>query len=177
VRTARRTWRDIGERIGKLARNPNAQSLNKELAEATRRGALAEAERIAAEQSRARKERQAQAYERLRSEGVDAELLDAHARLAALDYTNRVQRAAIVRQLARRLGGIPPEEHGSRSSAPRYDARGYARRHGLFFESWLTFKDATTGFPALADWLCGQDCNNLRYDLHAGPAFFDDDEE
>ena len=95
-----------------------------------------------------------------------------------MSYTNRTERAAVVRQVAARLGEVSRAGDGSQNSAPRYDATGYAKREGLLLElGWVSFRDATTGLPALVDWVCEKRCRNLKYDVHFGPSLMDELEE
>ena len=177
-RLARRTWGQIDESMGKLWQSSDTKALKVNMAAAMRRGAQAEMERLSKEQTRMRKDLETQTYARLRAGGCDAELLDFHARLAALHYTNRIERASVVRQMAVRLGGVSSEDGDSAKPAPRYDATGYVVRHGLLLEMrWMGFKDATTGVPALMDWLCQKRCRNLKYDMHAGSSYVDDSDE
>src|SRR5207249_837555 len=123
-----------------------SKALNQQLAAAVRRGAQSEVERLSRDQVRVREQRERRAYDRLRSQGLDPQLLDLHARLSALSYTNRTERAAVVRQVAARLGEVSLASDGSQNAAPRYDATGYAKRQGLLLElGWVSFRDATTG--------------------------------
>ncbi len=178
ARKGRRMWRRISEGLAGFWNNEEFKGFNSKIAAAHRRGAQTEVERLSREQEQVRKALEKQAYVRLRAEGCDGELLDLHAQFSSLPYTNRLERAAVVRQLTARLGGLAPGEDGPRDTGPRYDATGYAVPHGLLLEiRWLGFKDATAGFPALADWLCQQGCSGLKYDILSGASSREELEE
>jgi hypothetical protein len=34
--------------------------------------------------------------------------------------------------------------------------------------SWLTLNNPEIGLPAFIEWLCGQDCKSIKYDLQSG---------
>jgi hypothetical protein len=173
TREARRDWHRIDERINKLWQDADSKSLNQQLASAFQRGAQAEVERLVKEKERARKERQERAYERLRGEGFDRELLDAHARLAALNYTNQLERQTVIQGLTQRLGAVANENEPSLGL--NYGATGYVRRQGLLFEvPWTVFKDVSRGFPAIADWLCQKGCRSLKYGITPGGSLLED---
>ena len=55
-------------------------------------------------------------------------------------------------------------------------ASGMVIRHGLMIEiSYASLNDASTGLPALADWLCNHDCKHIHYDL--APGYVESDPE
>ena len=124
----------------------------------------------------ASKKEQAAIYERLRSRGVDAALLDLHAQLAALEYTNRTERLALERQLVLKFGPASTNLDASgKSSAQLGTLSGYASHQGLLVETgWMSFKDAPAGLPAFLDWLCRQGCRQIKYDLIASGLSADD---
>src|SRR5207249_3710255 len=99
ARRARRTWHAIGTNLGAVWNSPQIKALSRQTSAARKRGAQSEAERLLKEQAEVRKREEAAIYDRLRSQGVDPQLLDLHARFAALDYSNRTERAALEREI------------------------------------------------------------------------------
>lgn len=165
---ARREWKRIGREITGVWRDPAIEKINTQFTAASKRGARAEVKRLAAERQALVETLQAQALERLRNpatDGVNAELLDLHGRLEKLSYTNRADRAAVLRQVAARLGAESREDGGPLSSAGAYGVSfGMASQHGLMIEvPWANFRDVWTGLPAFTTWLCEQGCGGIHY--------------
>ena len=103
-------------------------------------------------------------YDRLRKQGMDAELIEFHARLRSLGYTNQTDRAAVEREISAKLG---PAVQGNGSGG----VTGFARHQGLLLElGWLGFDDASNDLPALIEWLCGLGCNSVTYDIFSATA-------
>lgn len=93
-----------------------------------------------------------------------------HAKLTRLAYTNRVECAAVFREVATRLGEVA---YAGELPAPGANAFGTSfgavARHGLMIEvPSASFNAAATGLPAFADWLCGLGCRHIQYDLEGG---------
>jgi len=169
TRQARRMWRHIDESIDGIWKDVDTKALSVQLSAATRRGAQAEVGRLSQERSRLRKDLESRTYSRLRTEGCPVELVDLQTQFHTLSFTNRTERAAVVRQLATHLGEVLRDEDGPQKSTHHYGATGYAIRHGLLLEiPWAAFKDAAIGFPALSDWLCQKGCLQMKYDVHPG---------
>ena len=101
---------------------------------------------------------------------VDPELLELYQQLAALNYTNRIERAALNRQIAGKLGEMPYAGDAPAPEARAYGASfGTVSQHGLLLElTWVSLHDATIGLPALTDWLCQRRCTTIKYELHRG---------
>ena len=179
ARRARRTWFAIGTNTAGVWNSAPAKALNRQVMTAYKRGAKAEAERLTKQQEELRKQEQTAIYERLRNRGVDSALLDFHARLAALDFTNRTARAALEREIGFKLGpnsatpdlaGKSPASHGASS--------GFVSHQGLLVEiRWMSFKDATVGLPAMIDWVCRQGGRTIKYDIISQGMHSDDLEE
>jgi hypothetical protein len=169
ARQARQTWLAIGTNTATAWSSPALDSLNRQFAAARKRGATTEAERLLKEQREVRKKEEAAIYDRLRSLGMDSELIDFHTRLQALDFTNRTQRAALERQVAVRLGQTSEEPGALEEASPRHGVvSGFARHQGLLVEArWMNFSDAPADLPALVDWLCRKQCRTLKYDIHS----------
>ena len=180
-RLARRQWQRITRETGGVWRDPTLRAYSAKILAATRRGATAEARRLSEEQNQQVERIREQIFARLRADTtnrMDPALLDLHAQLDHLNYTNRAERTALLREIAPLLGGVPPADG---SPAPNADpfgtTAGYASKHGLLIEmSWTSFRDPGTGLPALIEWLCGQNCRKLQYDFE-GSAVFSDLEE
>ncbi len=167
ARTARRTWHGIGTNTATVWNSTTVKDLSRQVGAARKRGATAEAERLLAQQMKVRKQQADAVYNQLRSQGVDSELLDLHAQLAALEYTNRTERAILEHQLVRKLGPASTNDEASgRSPAPLGTVSGFASHHGLLVEvGWMHFKDAPLGLPTMIDWLCRQGCSGIKFDI------------
>lgn len=170
---ARREWRRISQATAGIWRHPEFKALNTRIAAAAKRGARAESARLQDEHGKLSEKLRAQALEDLRTNPtnrVDPELLTFYQQLAALDYTNRTERAAVNRQIAGKLGEIPYQDEKPVPEARAYCASyGSVSQHGLLIElNWVSFHDATTGLPAFAEWLCQQRCKTIKYEMHRG---------
>ncbi len=170
---ARQDWRLISEATANLWRHPEFKALNARLAAAAKRGARAESTRLQEEQEKLTEKLRAAALEDLRTNPtnrVDPELLELYQQLAALNYTNRTERAALNRQIAGKLGEMPYAGDAPAPEARAYGASfGTVSQHGLLLElTWVSLHDATIGLPALTDWLCQRRCTTIKYELHRG---------
>lgn len=161
-------WRRINLELDKVWTDPALKSYQTKIQAATLRGDLAEQSRLQAEQTVAVAEISAKMRGLLRADivqPVDASLLDLQARLTG--STNKVERAAILNELAQKLGRVKFIGNNPASGADAYGATsGVASRHGLMIQlSWLSLNDATTSLPALSEWLCNSGCKGTRYDF------------
>jgi Zn-dependent protease len=169
----RREWKRIDQELSQVWTNPALKELNKKMIAAAKRGARAESRRLQDEHQKLATELQTQKREQLRTDPanrIDPELLELHDQLQQLDYTNRVARVALTRQVAVKLGAVPYEGNAPAPGALAWGAGyGNVQRHGLLLEMhWVTLNDATVGLPALAEWLCAQHCSTIKYELQAG---------
>jgi Zn-dependent protease len=165
TRRSREQWRAIGERTAEVWRDPQFKAMSRQMSAAARRGAQTEMARLAKEQTRLREDLSQRAYDRLRSDGFDGELLDLHARYSSLTAG---ERRAVLSRLAERLGGLSAPPTAAQQAAARDSATGFVQRQGLILElPWLSFKDATTGLPAFVHWICQRRCLDLKYELHS----------
>ena len=126
-------------------------------------------------------ERKADLVERMRAEKlanmrtnttlqIDPELFDLYAKMENLNYTNAAGRIELYRVLGEKLGNTAAND---KDFSANY---GVAKPHGALIEvNHLILNDAPTGLPAFADWICGQSCRQLRYEIGDGFAQFLDD--
>ena len=179
-RDARREWRRIGLAVSKALKDPALEDYSKKILAAARRGSRSEAARLGVEERQLEEKLQAQARDQLRASATNPVvpvLVDLNAALAKLNYTNRVERAALLHQVAAQLGEV--KDDGDRP-APGSEsvgaAAGVISRHGLMIEmSWVQLNAAAAGLPALAGWLCDQNCAGIKYDLIGGFGGLGDD--
>jgi len=170
---ARHDWRRVNAELSKVWTNAALKELNKKMIAAIKRGARAESARLQEEHQKLARELQAQTRQKLGTDSmnpINQELLELHAQWQALDYTNRVDRARLLREIAAKLGQVKYEGDQPAPGALAWGASyGSVSRHGLLIEMhWLTLNDAMVGLPALAEWLCEQRCSTLKYDIQAG---------
>lgn len=170
---ARHEWRRIDLELTQVWTNAALKGLNKKLLTAAKRGARAETARLQEEHAKIAEELQAQIRQRLGADAldrIDPELLTLHAELQKLDYTNRLERAALTRKVTGKLGEVPYEGEQPAPGALAWGAGyGQVSRHGLLIElQWVALNDAMVGLPALAEWLCAQNCTTLKYGLMTG---------
>lgn len=180
-RKAREFWQSIDLAVSKAGEDPALEGYFKKIAAAERRGAKLEARRLENDEQQLIEKLQSQARERLRAIATDSaatELIDLNAALAKEDGTNLVARAMLSRQVAALLGEIKyDDEKPNRDAEGAGAASGAVSKHGLVIRiSWMQFNDATVGLPALARWLCDQNCADVKYDLFAGFNGPDDDQ-
>jgi len=174
-RHARREWQRIDEAIS-VWKDPELVEFGKRISAALRRGATTEADRLRAEQQRVVKELRQKKLEKLRTQsagGVMSQLLDLHEQLEEMPYTNRVERAAVSRQVAALLGEVPHENNSAGTASDAYGARtGLVVKHGLLIEvRWMMFNDALVGAPSFVEWLCRGECRHIRYEFESGFGF------
>jgi Zn-dependent protease len=170
---ARRQWQRIDEELSEIWTNAGVKELQKKSGAAYQRGARAEATRLQEEQQKLVKELQAQLRERLGADtekGVDRELLALHAQLEQLDYTNRTERIALLRQVAAKLGEVAYDgDHPAPNALAQTASFGTVSQTGLLIElNWMTLPDAAVGLPLLAEWLCEQGCSTVKYQFQPG---------
>jgi hypothetical protein len=179
---ARQGWRTIGEEIAKAANDPALEPYAAKMAAAMRRGARAEMERLSKEREKQAQEIEARARERLRTESpsrIDPALLDLYARVNSPDLTNHVARRAVLRELAGKLGEVA---YAGDKPAPGAEAcgasSGIVAGRGLLLKAlMINFYDPTQGLPAMAEWLQGLGCKDIRYQMNGSGWASDMDEE
>lgn len=167
---ARQAWSRLERNEINFWTEPEAKALNKRIAAARKRGAMTEADQLSTEREELLKNLQAKHREKIRAElaGTPAvALVDLNAQLAALNYTNRAERAMLMRQIAAHLGELPYD--GNRP-APAATAQGGfmggAMNHGLIVNViWGSLADPQTSLPLLLDWLCEHKCTGIKYDF------------
>jgi Zn-dependent protease len=169
---ARHEWHRIDLELAKIRRNPSLTNYPTRIVAAMKRGDTKEANRLQTEQEKLNEELRTKTYEDLRNRPtnrIDSALIDLHQRLMKLSYTNRVERTAILQELAPRLGRVKYEGDKPAPGADAYGSgSGEVMRHGLLMEVWIRLNDAPTGLPALADWLCDLRCAQIRYEIYGG---------
>ena len=176
---ARRQWQRISRATVGVWRDPEMTSYNAKISAASRRGATSEVRRLYEEQQQRADGVREKIFARLRADPtnrIDATLLELHAKLDRLNFTNHAERAAVRREIAPLLGGAVEEKPSPESD--RFGAvGGYTSKHGLLVEmNWASFRDPATGLPALVEWLCAQNCRKLQYDFEGSAALSDTDE-
>jgi Zn-dependent protease len=80
---------------------------------------------------------------------------------------------ALRQQMAERMGTFPLENGKPKPEVERESAvAGQFVRTGLLLRfDWISFKETDVGLPALAEWLCANQCVQIRYNLEP---FLDD---
>jgi len=172
-RYARHEWQEIEQAIVKATDESGYKDYYKKISAARKRGALAEADRLEAERTQLVQKLQAAACDQLvatATNPVVGVLVGLHIEQDRLNYTNRVERAALQRKIAANLGEVA---YAGDKPDPAADApgatMGMASQHGLMIESsWIQLNDASVGLPELAAWLCEHGCEGVKYDLSAG---------
>ncbi|MFO1488629.1 MAG: site-2 protease family protein [Verrucomicrobiota bacterium] len=166
----RRAWRRIETERMRVWTNSALKAFGPRIAAASKRGAAAESRRLYEEKAKFAEELQKEHLAELRGEEPYAShpwLIDLHERLEHLNYTNRTERAALMREIAGKLGEVPYQDSKPAPGAADYGAAfGTASHHGLMVEiSWIGFFNPAVGAPALLQWLCDQQCLTFRYDF------------
>jgi Zn-dependent protease len=173
-RYARQEWQQIDLVSGKATEdNLELESYFKKISSARKRGAQAEVGRLEEERSQLMQKLQAAACDRLAATATNpvvGVLVGLHAELARLNYTNRVELAALQRNISANLGEVAYDGDKPDPAADATGATmGMASQHGLMVETtWLLLNDASVSLPELANWLCEQGCAGIKYDLSAG---------
>jgi Zn-dependent protease len=104
---------------------------------------------------------------------VDARVVELFARLSASATGTNGPDQGIQLELAQRMGQLAVVNG---TVDKRYAARfGVAAQNGLLIKvPWVSFECIDTGPAALADWLCGKGCVDLKYDFQSGAAWADE---
>lgn len=178
---ARFAWLELQEREREVWSDESLRPFDKRIADATRRGAVAEAERLGEARAEKVESLLAEHRRKLRENlaaSPAAALADLHARLGSLGYTNRAERAAVLREVAIHLGREPGEDGSREESEPGGPGfRGSAQSNGLIVEaSWLGISNPQTVLPWMLNWLCDQRCTSIKYDFKSF-GFFGGEEE
>lgn len=167
----RSDWERMNKSVSDVWSDPEMKTLNRKMTAARRRDSAKELRTLQTEQETLAETIRDRNRERLRtgSDPVDATLLDLHERLAKLNYTNRIERAEVNKQVGAILGSANLREgEDAKSRDPLGASMGSVSQHGLLVEvSWLTFNEPEIGLPAFIEWLCQQDCKSIKYDLQS----------
>ncbi len=166
-------WSRIEKAMSEVWKDPEMKTLSRKMTAARRRDSAKELRKLQDEQEKLTAELRDRNRESLRTsetDPVDAELLNLHARLEKLNYTNRVERAELNRQIGVKLGSVKLRDgDDAKSRDPLGASMGSASQHGLLVEvNWLALNNPEIGLPAFVEWLCGQDCKSIKYDLQSG---------
>lgn len=166
-------WKFINEAVAKTWEEPEMKALNRKVTAAGQRNAPKDWERLEKQREKLNLELGDRIRARLRTnetELVNLELLDLHGRLAMVNETNEVERAAINRQIGARLGSVKsPAGEDETFSDPLGASSGSVSQDRLLIElNWVTLNDPETGLPALIEWLCRQKCQSINYSLENG---------
>ena len=172
----RKAWSAIGEELGTIWKNPLIQSNSLQMTAAAKRGASGEMKRLSKEYQAVVRDITEKVREQVRQNpppNADRELVELYLRMTDLPYTNRVERAALSREIAPRLGQLPHEGDRPTPAALALSAtHGGVSRHGLLIEiRWMGLADPTKGAPALLDWICAKNCRQIKYDFEGSPSF------
>ena len=180
-RRARQDWRRLTTAVGEVWNDPALQAGAEKMLAAGKRNDPAEIKQLETAQQQTVRQLEAQIRAKLQNDAshpIDPALVELHAKLDDLDPTNQTARAEILRQLAPKLGQVKAVGNLPAGSIDDYGAAsGMVMRHGLLIEiSYASLNDASTGMPALADWLCSHGCKHIHYDLAPGYVETDSDE-
>ena len=168
-RAARQEWKTVQTDMAGTFEDPELKNYYKKISAATRRGALTEAAWLEEEQHALSQKLQASNRDRLLATATPTRkaLIELNWELTQLAYTNRVERAQLLRKVAANLGEV---QFDGDTPAPGADAMGatsgMAFHHSLMVElSWISLRDPATSLPALTDWLCEHHCVGIKYDF------------
>ncbi len=175
-RAARRAWRRIERELQQAWKDPAVTKIEKKFADALRRRDTGEQERLLQERNKLIADLQSGIRDCLRTNivnPIDLELLELNALFANVPWTNTAERAALVRQIARKLGTLPTGA-GSESAAAYCTTFGSLTQRKQIIEIHaLSFKDPMIGLPAFIDWVCSCGCDNIKYEFVPGFFFGD----
>ena len=164
-RKARHAWREIREEVSKVYKDPSLQGYNKQIMNATRRGALDEVKRLSTEHTRQSTLLENQERAKLKARYANTpylELVNLEGELSQVSFTNRAERLKIERRVSSHLGllPIPPSVAGA--------GYGSVTQHGLLLEApWLSLPDPINNLPLLLNWLCNQNCVDVKYQFQS----------
>jgi hypothetical protein len=175
-RQARRDWLHISSQLNAVEADPALETYDQRINAAARRGARTESKRLSEERQDRVKELTALAVENLRTNPtnrLDPELVALQLELSGLEFTNRIQRSAVLLKAAAKLG---LERHAEENHPGTYCVTfGSTSRKGLLIQlHWTTFRDAFGGARAFAGWLCDKGCTNIRYEFLGGGSYLGD---
>ncbi len=170
---ARSNWRRISDELSDIWQHQDFKALNKRMVAAHKRGARNEANQLQEQQTELHEKIRAQTLANLRTNPtnqIDPELLNLYDAISQLNYTNRLERTALMRRVAAKLGEIPYQGDQPAPKALAYwGSFGSVSQHGLLVEmTWVSFHDPATSLPALADWLCQKGCKTIKYEMQRG---------
>ena len=166
-------WKFINEAVSKTWEEPEMKALNRKATAAGQRDGPKDWERIEKQREKLNQELGDRLRERLRTnetDSVNLELLDLHGRLAKINETNEVERAAINRQIGACLGSVKsPDGDDKKFSDPLGASSGYVSQDKLLVNiNWMMLNDPETGLPAIIEWLCRQKSQSIKYSLQGG---------
>ena len=162
-RDSRRAWRNIKKEMGELWADPRLKEISRKMSEANRRGAQEVVDRLQEEQKATIKEIKTGKRRKLADQlknSPASRLVELESRFSELDYTNKVARAEVTKELAEILG------RRSKPVPGQTFMFGGASRHGLMVDlPFLTLPDPEANLPLLMDWLCSQKCAHFKYEF------------
>ena len=170
-RNARRVWSELNKEVNGVWQDAELKEYNRKIAAAHRRGAVNEAERLGKEQearSERLKESKRQQYRAKYTSSPLSEVVAMEATLAAISYTNNVERKAVIQKLGKYMGAM---DHTVPSSG---FGLGRVTLHGLLLEApYLSIHNPSENLPLLLDWFCKKGCKQAKYDIQTFYSFGD----
>lgn len=161
---ARATYGLIQSKIEESYEPEAGDELSKKMQIAVRRGDQKGVERLQAEEDEKRRARELKAVAPLRqNETLDIVTIDLWEE--AQEEIEGGDNEEAFEALYERMGVLPSVDGEVQSGADRYSVRwGMAIREGVEIHlSQLRFISPSHGLPALAEWLCSQGCDDIRY--------------
>ncbi len=185
---ALRTYRRLQDFDLDIGSDGRIDPLNEKLQEAFRTGDLNEVNELHKQRQKIVEELQRKAFAKLRAEGpesVDVELIDLYeAWWNELVLDDEERDRAQIREIDRRrqelnikmgarMGQIPVQDMEPAAGSDRYlTTSGSVTRNGVLLQiDWITFQREPHGAAALLDWLCEQDCMDIKYEFSNGIDF------
>ena len=180
ARHAREQWQRAEKAQGEAW--TNSAPFARQIIAAEQRGDVAEQKHLEIQRDQAVKEAQAKIRETLLNDPADpipTDLLDLQARLAALSWTNTVERTALRSKLAPLLGQVQFDGDHPAGTADDFGADvGSAMHRGPAVKIPGMFpQDPAVGLPALVNWLSDAGCTRIKYELTQVNRAAESDEE
>lgn len=175
-RQERHSWVRLNAELAGVWNSPELKPFEAQIENAQKRGAMAEVQQLNQAQDQKRKQLEQAIYQQWRVK-AEPQLIDLHAQLHSVEFTNRSDRNRVLGTIAARLGKLPPAEMRATGDDTCAGALyGTVTQKGRIVElRGLGLRDASIDLPQLVDWLYGQGCLGIKYNISEGFFGLDDD--
>lgn len=181
-RKARRTYFKLQQDYNRIYDDPRIASLNKKIFKAQRAADQVEVENLQKTLQELMTNSQKEFYEKIRDKDpteMDLDVVNLHEKLKAVTEAEEFDEEAyhkMLLEMGAKMGQLPLEAGKVSDGGERFSANGSVESAALILNfNWLSFERPAIGASALIQWLCDQNCVDLKYEFQTLGDFDDFD--